>query len=209
MAVSENLSSARVAPRSETFASATSSMMASSVAALDLTAPCSWRRRPCESARRGVRRSHPHPVPRTARFAKYIPSRMTTSRSWRSRSSAIPFARVGCTGHTSSSVQSERGRRARSHRIHLALIDLPQFGSLLSRSHWPKVSRKERMRSWARLVLVTPSAAESGVEVVVVDGVEQRHRLQSVARTHAPGSWTLPCRWCLAPWRPRVARRRA
>ena len=50
-------------------------------------------------------------------------------------------------------------------------------------SHWPKSSRKERMRTFApSALLVAAAPAERGLEAVLLDRVEQRDRLEPVAR---------------------------
>ena len=48
--------------------------------------------------------------------------------------------------------------------------------------HWPKLSRCEKMRSFARLFLVAPGAADQHVEAVLLDRFEQRDGLVAVAR---------------------------
>ena len=75
-------------------------------------------------------------------------------------------------------------------RPHAAVVEVPQLGPLAPRVPLAEVvAEGEDPLLRARPLLVAPGAAEGGVEAVLVDRVEQRHRLQPVARrlvAHAP-----------------------
>ena len=183
MAVSENLSSARVAPRSETFAIATSSMIASSVAAREITAP--------------VQLASPTVRKRTESRSTVSSSAWFDERSNR-QVHAVAHDDVALVGEVDlrqghllafdvlpdvefGPVREWEGAHAFAG-IDLALVDLPQFRPLLARVPLTEgVAKGQDALLGARLVLVAPRAAEGGVEVVVVDRVEQRHRLQAIA----------------------------
>ena len=91
--------------------------------------------------------------------------------------------------HTSSSVQSLIGKaRTCSPGAHPTVVQVPQLGALVARIPLPElVAEREDALLGAGLVLVATSAAEAGVEPVLGDGVEQRHRLQPVARGASTG----------------------
>ncbi len=189
MAVSENLSSARVAPRSETFASATSSMIASSVAARDITAPVQlasptvrkrteWRS--TVSFLRGFDERTDREVHAVAHDDVALVGEVDLWQRHLLALDVLPHVELG-------PVREWEGAQALAG-IHLALVDLPEFGSLLARVPLAEgVAEGQDAFLGARLVLVAARAAEGGVEVVVVDRVEQRHRLEAIARTHGAG----------------------
>ncbi len=73
-------------------------------------------------------------------------------------------------------------------RPHAALVELPELGPLALGVPLPEgVAERQHALFGSGLVLVAPGAAEGGVEAVLVDGVEQRGRLQPVARGHRAG----------------------
>ena len=189
MAVSENLSSPRVAPRSETLAIATSSMIASMVAALDNTAP--------------VQLASPTVRKRTVLVMTSSPGARLDELSDR-EPHAVAQDDVALVGEVDrrqihllaldvlpdvefGPVREGEGAHVLAG-IHLALVELPEFGALLARVPLAeRVAEAQDALLGARLVLVAARAAEGGVEVVVGDGVEQGHRLEAVARTERAG----------------------
>ena len=87
---------------------------------------------------------------------------------------------------TSSSVQSDKGKRAQVFAgVDPALVELPELGPLLARVPLAEgVAERQDALLGPCLVLVTTRATEGRVELVFVDRVEQRDRLESVAHAH-------------------------
>ena len=77
------------------------------------------------------------------------------------------------------------GQREHAHvltRGVAAVVELPQLGPLAPRVPGAeRVAQAEHPLLGAGLLLVAAAAAEDGVELALLDGVEQRHRLQGVA----------------------------
>ncbi len=189
MAVSENLSSARVAPRSETLARATSLMIASSVAAREITAPVQLasptvRKRTTEPLDGFVTARLDEGTDRQVHAIAHHDVAFVGEVDLRQRHllafDVLPHVELG-------PVRQREGPHALAG-VHLALVDLPQFRALLAGIPLAEgVAKGENALLGPRLVLVAPRAAEGGVEAVIVESVEQRHRLQAIARTHDPG----------------------
>ena len=90
---------------------------------------------------------------------------------------------------TSSSVQLEIGKTRTCSPLRIRpLYSDHSSGRWFLGSHWPKSSRKrEDALLGAGALLVAAGAAEGGVEAVLGDRVEQRRRLQAVARRARTG----------------------
>ena len=84
----------------------------------------------------------------------------------------------------SISVQLERGKtRMCSPAAVAAVVEAPQLRALVLRIPLAElVAEGEDALLGAGLLLVAAGAAEDGVELVLLDGVQQRRRLQAVAR---------------------------
>ncbi len=94
--------------------------------------------------------------------------------------------------------------RERPHvltRTNSPVVEVPELGALVAGIPLPElVAEREDALLGACLVFVATSASEAGVEPVLGDGVEQRHRLQAVARGACAGiGATATCRSTAAP----------
>src|SRR5206468_7651134 len=68
------------------------------------------------------------------------------------------------------------------------VVDVPQLGALVARVPAAEVvAEGEDALLGPRALLVAPRAAERGVEAVLLDRVEQRDRLEAIARGARPG----------------------
>ena len=188
IAVSENRSSARVAPRSEMREAETSRMISSTVSASERTAPV--QRRVTDGPETDGLLAHLFAVPGRHPFADGEQHAVTLD----------DLALVGVVDRRQLDLLAadvlpdvELGPvRQREHAQvltgpDLPLVQLPQLGSLPLGVPLPeRVAERQDALLGARLVLVAAGAPEGGVELVGGDRIEQGRGLQPVAHATRP-----------------------
>src|SRR3712207_3546064 len=132
--------------------------------------------------------SHPPKSSRNEKIRSLARARSSSRRGAPAPAACTRPSLAACRGVRWWRVGGARGARPPPARAVPAVVDVPQRGRLvLVTPPAEVVAEREDPLLGPRALLVAAGAAERGVELVLLDRVEQRRRLQAVAgRARAP-----------------------